>query len=369
MAMYDKGKWADAVGAATPWSMRGTPELVVTDAGAGYRSVQFRAAAEDQGISVVRAVAGEPRLRGRIERMFRTIGSTLIARLSGRTFSNVIERADHPSADRAALTIDDLTQALIRWTVDIYHNTPHAGLGGMTPIEAWSKGVARWGITPEPDMSMRRLAFGARLRRELQAGGITVLGVRYHSEELHRWSLRTRQRTVPVRWHAADLGAIEAEFDGRWREVAAVFDAFRGRTAEYWTAATRRLRADAVARQAVTEPVVRSAFAEIDAINAAAMRRANILTPDWSPDRIAAMEERLFIGLTLAETEQRSPAAPDGIPGRPVRPHASLSQPTVDVADAPADAGEERAPQGPDDDADAGGDNGSDSDHDWRVEE
>ncbi|MEE4279153.1 MAG: transposase family protein [Halieaceae bacterium] len=125
MIMIDKRQWADAVGALTPWAMSGLPESIVTDAGGPYRSAEFRAALADLGITAVRAAAGEARLRGRIERFFRTISTSLMPRLSGRTFSNIVQRGDYPSEKLAALTVEELSNVLVRWIVDIYHNTCH----------------------------------------------------------------------------------------------------------------------------------------------------------------------------------------------------------------------------------------------------
>lgn len=74
-------------------------------------------------------------MRGMIERLFRTAIMSLFSHLSGRVFSNVFERGDHPSEERACLTTEQLGYAIVRWVVDIYHNTPHEGLGGLTPLQ------------------------------------------------------------------------------------------------------------------------------------------------------------------------------------------------------------------------------------------
>jgi putative transposase len=125
MVLIEKKPWADAVGALTPWCMGGLPETVVTDAGGPYRSAEFRAALADLGITALRATAGEAQLRARIERFFGTISTSLMPRLSGRTFSNIVQRGDYPSEQLAALTVEELCNVLVRWTVDVYHNTCH----------------------------------------------------------------------------------------------------------------------------------------------------------------------------------------------------------------------------------------------------
>ncbi|WP_333834671.1 transposase family protein [Rubrimonas sp.] len=125
MMLIEKKPWADAVGALTPWCMGGLPETVVTDAGGPYRSAEFRAALADLGITAMRATAGEARLRARIERFFGTVSTSLMPRLSGRTFSNIVQRGAYPSNQLAALNVEELSNVLVRWVVDIYHNSCH----------------------------------------------------------------------------------------------------------------------------------------------------------------------------------------------------------------------------------------------------
>lgn len=244
------------------------------------------------------------------------------------------------------VTIDDLTKVLIRWIVDAYHNTPHAGLGGQTPLDAWDELVERWGVLPPPDLRARRLAFGRRLARKVQRTGIQVLGVTYSSEALQRWRLHSRKHDVAVRWHPGDLGAIEVKFDGAWREVPAVIDGFHGRTAQEWVAATRQIRASNQNRARVREDVVLQAFADIDSIAGAAARRADILVHDWSSDRISGLEDRLFIGFEIAPTpamEAPEPIGPKALLGT-VIPVGGDGADELPKAASSADAGSSAAP-------------------------
>lgn len=179
MITTDKGAWADAVGSLTPWDMHGTPELLVFDGGSAFKSQRFRHAAEDLGVAWEMAMNGVPENRGFIERVFRTFSTDLAPRLAGHTFRGIMEKGDADPTARAALNVDDFTFALIRWVVDIYHNTPHRGLGGERPVQAWRRLSKEYGVTPPPDMEMMRLCFGQEQQCRLDKTGVTILGVTY----------------------------------------------------------------------------------------------------------------------------------------------------------------------------------------------
>lgn len=137
MVTSDEGYISDATGATARWSQSGKPEMLVCDNGSSFRAINFTDACNDLGISMTRTIAGVPTMRGTIERVFQTCALDLLPRLKGRTISNVVRRGDHPSEARACLNPGVPCVALVRWIVDIYHNTPHEGLGGRTPLAQW----------------------------------------------------------------------------------------------------------------------------------------------------------------------------------------------------------------------------------------
>ncbi len=306
MMMQDKGVWSDAVGSLSSWHMRGHPPYVYTDCGSEYVSYDVRVAAEDLGISLEHAPGGHPEMRGRVERVFKTMSVNLMQRLTGRTFSNMIERGDYDSKARAALTVDDLCAALIRWVVDIYHRTPHQGLDGETPGNCWDRLTEQYGVAPAADLRRRRLAFGTRETRTVGEDGITVLGVRYHSETLARMMLRRRNHEVHLRWYSEDLGAIAVEVDGEWIEVPSVLRRFDGVRAQTYLAARRALQARFKHEAALQESVMFQAIADIEAINGDAMRRVRLLVEDWSVERLRREEDNLFIGFRVEPDAEKA---------------------------------------------------------------
>ena len=90
--------------------------------------------------------------------------------------SLVLERLRIVRLRFPAATEHDLCEALVRWVVDIYHNQPHEGLDGETPARCWRRLVAIHGVSPEPALRSRRLAFGTRMQRVAGKAGIVVCG-------------------------------------------------------------------------------------------------------------------------------------------------------------------------------------------------
>lgn len=179
-------------------------------------------------------------------------------------------------------------------------------LHGRTPLQMWAAGVEQYGCAPAPDIVDRRRVFGTTLTRKLQSTGLLVLGVRYHSAELHMPELKKKSGQVELRWHPENIGAIAVKRDSGWLEVGAVMDEFHGRRAEDWLEVVARLRADRATTEEANRAVIREAFDFIDRINAAAMKRANIKIEDWSDRRIDAEEARIFSVWRVAD----DPAAP-----------------------------------------------------------
>lgn len=337
MTMTPKAQFADAVGALTPWNACGKCETLAADNGV-FKSIRFTDTCADLGIDVLRTIAGSPSMRGIIERLFRTASMKLFSRLSGRTFSNVLERGDHPSEDRACLDTEDLCFVLVRWIVDIYHNTPHEGLGGRTPLQQWQADHedGNYPLHALPPREHQRLAFGLPLKRQLRKDGITVLGLRYHSEDLARWFLSRGNHDVDVRWDHHDIGAISVHFDGRWNEVKTVHEIsrhdqpFDGLSAAEWTAANRALRTGDPKRREWDESVVFAALDAIKGLNSQKQKAFGIVDRNWDVKTFVD-REALFCGFSINKTEPKTREAEDGV-GRSIQPRAPQ-----DDAAAPTD--------------------------------
>ncbi|UWR49782.1 hypothetical protein [Phaeobacter inhibens] len=308
MMMRDKGRAADAVGAMSTWHMYGAPDLLVTDNGSAFKSKRFIGAAQSVGLDFVRAPAGLPQMRANVERLFRTVSTKLVARLSGRTFSNVVEKGDYPSEQRAVLTIQDFADMLVRWVVDIYHNTPHGGLGGETPLECWNRLSATYGVRPGPDRRTQRIAFGLSKNMKTSNVGIQILGVRYNNDFLMQQFRRHGTQELEVRWHAEDIGEIEVKVGDEWHTIQSVLPEFLNRPARDWIAARQQIRrGDPQARQA-SNIVIAKALKEIDRLNTAAGERAGILSERWDEAMLERFEANMLIGFKAGHEPDSAPS-------------------------------------------------------------
>ncbi|WP_116599991.1 Mu transposase C-terminal domain-containing protein [Primorskyibacter marinus] len=373
MMMRDKGVWGDACGGLTPWNQFGWPSVIVTDCAAYNISSLVQARTSDLGITVEYCPAGDPHLKGRIERVFGTFATQLMPRLSGRTFSNSVKRGDYESDKRAVLTPEEFCTVLVRYVVDVYHRSPHSGLNGETPLDCWNRLVEKFGVQPPPDLGRRRLIFGQERERTATKQGITILGVRYHSEVLARFMTESEDRKVAIRWYPEDIGAIWVELNGRWYEIPAVFDRYQGGSAQEWVNAAAEIRAQNSQSAEVNFAVVRQALDYIKETNSAAMTRVGLIMEDWSEKRMDYEEDRLFIGFTTSETEPKNPYDEDrGSWGTSLPTAGSATSETSEPNNrddaAETFSGGHRAIQFPDsqpgDDAD-----GADNSSDWSIED
>lgn len=307
MAVNDKSAYAAAAGCLYPWDMYGSPESVVQDSGSQFLSHEYCAAVTDLGAELLFPPAGLPQMRGRKERGFRTLNG-LFSRLDGQTFENVVAKGDYNSEARATLDIAEIGRMIVRWIVDIYHNRPHAGLGGETPRNAWLRLSRDFPVLPNPDPDVNRHIFGITLERRIGNEGIRVLGLRYQSLQLQRLRADSRQKPVLVRVNPADLGKVSVRTQEGWCEVPCVKPGFDGVSVTRWLEAESLLRRTNATMAALALPVVQQAVRDIQETADQATRRAGIASPILGSAEIAKFEKARFRDFEIALDAGDAPA-------------------------------------------------------------
>jgi len=255
MIYTDKTEISDAVGCTYAWSEGGAPEEVVLDRGAKYVSDDAYEILAALGITNLGCPAGKPWLKPFIERVFQTIHTSFLARFSGRTFSNVVQKGENKPAERASLGLDDFLYFLVRWIVDGYHNMEHSALG-ITPRQAWQ--IAYNECEPRSISSQEmRLAFGTRLTRNVGPRGVRVKHIDYQIDQIAAARLNMGLNKVEVARWQGDIGTIDVrEGDGEWVTVSAANERWIGKTdldLDMWLKA--RKNNDPDARKAYLEVV------------------------------------------------------------------------------------------------------------------
>lgn len=303
MVVSDKQPYADAVGAVTPWDMGGTHETGTADAGSSFANEDIRAKNVDLGVKFMTTVAGLPWMRGKVERIFRSIDDRFVAMFAGRTFGNVVKKGEYDSEGNACLTIDEYAEALVRYKIDDYHNRPHDGLGGRTPRTAWLDLTEEFGVDPPPDDHLRRVVFGLKLTPILGAHGVRVLGVDYNSEELNELFKQAGNIPVDVKVNLMNLGAITAKIGETEGEEWLIVDGppeLQGVTAKDWIAFWAELQARNKLVNAITREILDDTIAYLVEVGKIARERRNIAQEPMDAETLAQHNKRMNIGVKFA---------------------------------------------------------------------
>lgn len=295
MAMMDRTPIAEASGAASSWSGCGRIVELAVDNGSALIDAQFRQAASDLGICMTWTVAAVPQLRGTIERLFGTVHLTTIAPFTGRTFGNSVARGDYDSEGRAALTPAELAKALVLGQVDIYHHSPHQGLGGETPFNAWNRLVEAYGLPAPPARIELLAAFGIEERVATGIRGVRYANFWYHSEELQRHRLAHGDGDVDIRVDVDLLSSIAIKLGDVWALVPAVDQEFAGVSLDTWQREASFLRKRFADEAEVSRPIVARALAELRRMAGHAIARAGITLQPASDEAIRAAAENTLL--------------------------------------------------------------------------
>ena len=101
---------------------RGLPRRLYVDNGSAYRSRQLEIICAKLGITLIHARAYQPQGKGKIERWFRTVRTQLLPLLTDQDLSS----------------LEALNRRLWGYVEGEYHQSPHRGLDGLTPLDNWA---------------------------------------------------------------------------------------------------------------------------------------------------------------------------------------------------------------------------------------
>jgi putative transposase len=300
-------------GVVGPWPARGIPVSMTFDNGPDLHANAVDSVALEMGVELHYTGAGHPELKGGIERLIGTVSRDLMHKLPGTTFANPKQRGDYDSEKEAAIDLETLTEILIRWIVDVYHKTPHRGLMGRTPLEAWQLGEAERVIELPAYPRQLDIIVGHVANRRIFHYGVDYDNLRYNSPLLQ--SIRHRGGTavnVDIRAFedsVARIAVLDPDL-GEYIDIPAV-------DLEYATGLNRhvhRLVCAEVRRRlgdAWTSDALREAKAEIQAVVDAAIKSKKTANRKAAAVVMAADSEAVLSGPSRGVERSMSTATRD----------------------------------------------------------
>ncbi len=340
MCLSDKTALARSLGCETPWEFRGTMGTFVIDEGSALLNAQTEFICTDLGIRLKSPQINTPQQRPKIERFFQTLDIKGLLRFSGRAFSNPQVRGKYESLARACVTVEELAALIVRFVVDVYHNLPHAGLGGETPRQRWLELTKKRAPTVPPGPNRIRRAFGETFPVVLQAQGIEIFGNWYRSPLTDHLFQKVPERDYKVTVDGEDLGAISLLVNGERKTVVGP-KIMQGVSAAVWDAALADLRRQNQELQRLVKPVVHRAIEFAQKGDAETRKRLSILYRPKSRAELEAIRMRMNKTVRYREEPLKPQDAPIDVlarripvgtkapPRDPVRELPSTSQPDV----------------------------------------
>ena len=135
----DKAPWLAMLEINAVWPIHGKPNIIHVDNGSDFHSNALTRGCLQHGIKIEYRPIGKPHYGGIIERVIGTM-MKLVHTLPGTTFSNIKERGDYPSENRACLTLGELERWLIIAITKYYHLRLHTGISQM-PLKLYESGL------------------------------------------------------------------------------------------------------------------------------------------------------------------------------------------------------------------------------------
>lgn len=307
MCMTDKTPLAQAVGCETPWEYRGNPWNAVGDEGTPYLNSITRALCEAARIEYISPQIETPQQRPKVERVFQTLEIRSLLRFSGRAFNNPQARGKYEAEARAVTTVEELAHLIVRFVVDVYHNTPHDGLDGDTPRNCWLDETKKLGPRAAGKPFLRRV-FGERYKVTLHPNGIEIFGNWYTNPALEKRARDLPERDYVVIVDEEDLGGISLEIEGGWLEVVGP-PCMNGVNVDVWDMALASMRRGNKHLEQITEEVVLKAIEDAQEADAKTRARLAIRWRLKTPEELEAL--RNSIGPAIQHAAKRA------IPGKP----------------------------------------------------
>ncbi|OGX91500.1 Mu transposase C-terminal domain-containing protein [Hymenobacter coccineus] len=188
-AILPKELWLSRMNVQGDWPCWGVPSVVHADNAKEFRGTMLQRACDKYETRIEWRPVGKPHWGGHVERLMGTFMQE-VHTLPGTTFSNVRDRKDYPSEQKAALTLREFEQWLTTFIVDVYHKRVHQGLK-TSPYERYREGI--FGSPRQPGRGLPErlydelqvwLDFMPGEERTVQEYGVLIDHVFYYADVL-----------------------------------------------------------------------------------------------------------------------------------------------------------------------------------------
>lgn len=175
----------------------GIPDYIIPDNGVEFKNNTLSYICENRKITILPSQKYTPNNKPHIERFFRTLTLSFSQKLKGTTFSNPSARGEYNAKKNSALTFSNLSDALHDWIEDIYHQSPHDGIGRRIPIVYWNEYIKK---TPVISMSKDEVDILIRLpkKRIINNGRIQFNHLTYYSHVLTNERFNKKSVTILI---------------------------------------------------------------------------------------------------------------------------------------------------------------------------
>ena len=138
--------------------------MMYVDHGSPFVSGQTKRILSTLGIVIVHSTVRRPQGRGKKERWYRTMRERFERRLDSESITG----------------LGDLNARLRGWIESEYHRTPHRGLDGKTPLDAWLE-KSRYIVHMDPGIDLERAFMHEQHRKVYKDCTLTIDGTLYET--------------------------------------------------------------------------------------------------------------------------------------------------------------------------------------------
>ncbi len=166
------------------WNAWGKPQEILVDNGWEFKSKSLQDALHDLGTDIIWAPVHTPEYKAIGERFFLTLNMMLAKKLPGTAPKpELMRKANLDPESEAIITLGDLDLLIHQTLIEVYHNNPHTGLGGI-PARIWRDKIRFHKRPFIKDITALNALLGRIDDATLTRKGIKFQNMTFHDEKL-----------------------------------------------------------------------------------------------------------------------------------------------------------------------------------------